>query len=228
MEDIDISSLDRLAGLKFSEVSGAEIQDVDGKKVGKLLDAVFKKVPDAGLDLTKFTVGGGFLEEFLEDIGLKPDIDPVFDVDIIQSISPKRIKLKVPKSELKSTHIHDDAIHEDEIKLSQLSKLDLIDSTQTKLGNIIDIKFDTGHFKFICGDGFFTELLEDVGLKADIDFVVSPSAIETISDNHVVLSKSRSELRDIFADNLLPQYKKQAAQAASDFRGRSASNMYIP
>lgn len=154
--------MDCFSGLKFSDIKNCNITDSEGNKIGRLLDAVFKHTIE-GLHLTKFTIGGSVLEEMMEDMGLKEDIDPVFPVDVIEGVAPSRIRLNVAQSKLKSTTIHDDAIEPNELKLSTLSKFKILDGKNEHIGNIIDLKFVSDMAHFIVGDGFMLELMEDVG-----------------------------------------------------------------
>ncbi|MHA2250918.1 MAG: hypothetical protein ACXAD7_11185 [Candidatus Kariarchaeaceae archaeon] len=217
----DLGKLGRFAGLKFSHVKNCEVCDSTGERIGRLLDAIFKPT-DEGLLLTKFTIGGSKLEELLEDIGLKPDIDPVFPVDVIDTISPKRITLNVKKDELKSTEMHDDAIHEDEVKLSGLSKLRLYDNSDEHIGNIIDLKFYDKGFKFIVGDGMFRELIEDLGWVADVDFLVTPKYIASFDKKKITLSKSREEMKATFDKHMDKSRKKE------DLSVSKTADVYFP
>ncbi|MHA2171290.1 MAG: hypothetical protein ACXAB7_15485 [Candidatus Kariarchaeaceae archaeon] len=212
--------LQRFSGLKFSHVKNVEVQDSQGHRIGRLLDAIFKQTDD-GLQLSKFTIGGSRFEELLEDIGLKKDIDPVFSVDLIKAIGPKRIKLNVEQNALKSTEVHDDAIQSDEIKLSWLSKMKLFDNTNEHIGNIQDLKFYENGFKFIVGDGMFKELLEDLGWIADVDFLITPSYIQSIEKNKITLSKSRNEMKATF-DRHIDKSREQAEQV------KESVNVFFP
>ena len=83
--------------IRWSELSKKHIVDKDDVSVGKAVDI------DFDLDGTAFlTVGGGMIEESLERIGLKDDIDLLVPAETIESIGDK-IKLKVSKDELKLT-----------------------------------------------------------------------------------------------------------------------------
>lgn len=221
----DKTLLYNFSGLKFSQIKNCDITDLNGKKIGRLIDAVFRK-SSTGLDLTKFVVGGSRWEEMLEDLKIKKDVDPVFPVSLIDSISPKRIKLKVERSELKSTAIDLDAIETDEIKLSGLSKMKLYDDQKEHIGNIIDVKFYDQSFKFIVGDGFFQELIEDLGLAADIDYLLNPEFVSEITHKAINLTTSKANMKSTF-DKHMPELKQIEAKtrSKSDLIGGS---LYLP
>lgn len=217
---------EKFSGLKFSEMRNCDILDVNNKKIGRLQDAIFKR-SEAGMELTKFLVGGSFMEELLEDLGLKPDIDPVFKVDKIASVAPKSIKLNCAGSELKSTTTDDDAIEEDEVKLSKLSSVKLIDNENEEIGNIIDMKFSGGSFQFVVGDGVFKEMLEDLGLREDIDFLISPSHITNFSQKELKLDLNKNDLNIMFKRSIRPEYRKTGELARAKMKSHGV-NAYYP
>jgi sporulation protein YlmC with PRC-barrel domain len=82
---------------RWSELSKKDIVDKDDVPVGKAVDIDFDLDGTASL-----TVGGGLIEETLEKIGLKDDIDIIVPAETIHSIGDT-IKLKVSKDELRLT-----------------------------------------------------------------------------------------------------------------------------
>jgi len=194
---------EKFSGLKFSQMKGADIKDSEGEIIGKLQDAIFKK-KDNGIELTKFLVGGSFWEEILEDIGVRPDVDPVFPLSALAGVSPKGLRLSVPKSKLKATTLDEDAIDVDEFKLSQLGKFKLLDEKNQRIGNIIDVTFSRDAFQFIIGDGFIKELAEDLGLLADVDFLLEVAFIKefSIEKKTITLNKDKLALKEIFEKHI--------------------------
>jgi sporulation protein YlmC with PRC-barrel domain len=83
--------------VRWSELSKKYIVDKDDVTVGKAVDIDFDIDGKASL-----TVGGGMIEETLEKIGLKDDIDIIVPAETIESIG-EQIKLKVSKDELRLT-----------------------------------------------------------------------------------------------------------------------------
>ena len=221
---------EELAGLKLSQLKDCKIEASDGQQIGRLIDAVFKNSPN-GIQLTKFIVGGSRFEEFMERWKLRDDIDPVFKTDVIDKVSPKVIKLTVPKSDLKSTHIHQDAIDEDEIKLSEISKLKVVDSKGDNIGNIMDLKFEDNSFKFILGDSRAKEWAEAVGLVADVDFLITPNYISGIERQSgvkcVCLNKQKGDLKSTFEKYVSDQ--SSVKQSKIDSRVQAAKGtIYFP
>jgi sporulation protein YlmC with PRC-barrel domain len=83
--------------IRWSELKDKYIVDKNEISVGKAVDVDFDKDGTASL-----TVGGGIIEETLEKLGFKADVDILVPADTIESMGDK-IKLKVSKEELSLT-----------------------------------------------------------------------------------------------------------------------------
>ena len=100
--------------IRWSELQKKDIIDKDEVKVGTAVDIDFDLDGTASL-----IVGGGMIEETLESIGLKSDIDIIVPCASIESMGEK-IKLKVTKDELKLTM--DQALRSDTVKSARERK----------------------------------------------------------------------------------------------------------
>lgn len=218
--------LKSLKGRKLSELRDCDIECSDGQRIGRLIDAVFKTSDD--VELTKMVVGGSRFEELMERLKLRPDVDPVFEIELIESLSPDKIVLKTKKDELKSTHIHEDALASDEVRLSDLSKLQLVDVNGEAIGNIIDMKFED-ELSFVIGDGPVIEWAEAIGLVRDVDYLVSKDYVTSITSDQVKLSKRKDELKLTFEKEVLKAADREpkAATVRSDTRDSTAS-LFFP
>jgi sporulation protein YlmC with PRC-barrel domain len=83
--------------IRWSELKDKYIIDKDDVGVGNAIDIDFDIDGTASL-----TVGGGIIEETLESLGIKADVDIIVPAETIESMGDK-IKLKVSKDELKLT-----------------------------------------------------------------------------------------------------------------------------
>jgi len=83
--------------IRWSELKDKYIVDKDDVDVGKAVDIDFDIDGTASL-----TVGGGVIEETLESIGFKADVDIIVPAEVIDSMGDK-IRLKVSRDELKLT-----------------------------------------------------------------------------------------------------------------------------
>jgi sporulation protein YlmC with PRC-barrel domain len=161
------------------ELKKAEVLDVNGEKIGNIGDLTFTF--DGDLKLSQFILAGPAFEEFLEAIKVRPDKDPVFDASLIKKIGEK-VQLETATENLKTT-LDDCAISDNEIRLSKIEKLQIIDKDGVSVGKAVDIDFDVdGSASLIVGGGFFEEKLEALGLKADVDIIVPGQVINSIGD----------------------------------------------
>ena len=83
--------------IRYSALKKMEIIDKHGEKVGHALDLDFDVTGAVSM-----IAGGGLIEEKLEALGLKADVDVIVPGDAISSITDK-IHLKVSKDELART-----------------------------------------------------------------------------------------------------------------------------
>ena len=169
-----------------------------GQKVGHINDFTFTF--NGSLNLSQFILGGGMWEELLESLKLRPNKDPIFNASLIEKIGDQ-IHLNTDVESLKTT-LDECAISDDEIRLSELSKLAIFDEDGVKIGNVIDVDFDVdGKASLIVGGGFVEEKLESLGIKPDIDIIVPDDVIESISDK-IQLMVSKDELESTLEDVL--------------------------
>jgi sporulation protein YlmC with PRC-barrel domain len=179
------------------EIKNMDVIDTSGKKIGRLLDLTFTFADS--LKLKHFILGGPRTEEFLESIGLKPDIDPVFDTTLIKKVDD-HIHLDSTVESLKAAH---GTIKDEELKFSDLQKLDILDKDDIKIGRAIDVDFELdGRTALIAGGGLIEEKLEAIGLKEDVDIIVPFEVIASIDEKSIRLSVSKDEL-DASLDGIL-------------------------
>jgi sporulation protein YlmC with PRC-barrel domain len=194
------------------EIKKMDVMDTSGEKIGRVLDLTFTF--DESLKLKHFILGGSRTEEFLEAIKLRPDVDPVFDTTPIKKIDD-HIHLDTTMNSLKAAH---STISDNEIKFSDLQKLDIIDKDDVKVGRAIDVDFELdGRTALIAGGGLIEEKLEAIGLKDDVDIIVPFEVIVSIDDS-IRLSISKDEL-DASLDGILKEKAleiKKQRQAADD------------
>ncbi|MFW9847848.1 MAG: PRC-barrel domain-containing protein [Candidatus Thorarchaeota archaeon] len=172
------------------ELKKADVLDINGEKIGNIGDLTFKF--DGDLKLSQFILAGPAFQEFLEAVKIRPNKDPVFDAKLIKRLGDK-IHLDTGTNSLKNT-LDKGAIPKDEIRLSKLEKLQIVDKNGEVVGKAIDVDFDVdGSASLIVGGGFFEEKLEALGLKSNVDIIVPGKVIESIGDK-VKLSVLKKDL----------------------------------
>ena len=187
--------------------------DSSGEKVGKINDLTFTF--DGNLKLSQFILAGSKWEEFLESAKIRPDKDPVLDASII-SVIGDRVQLNTNVNSLKTT-LDEGAIELGELRWSTITKMDIVDKDDVKVGRAVDVDFDTdGTACLIVGGGLIEESLESVGLKADIDVLVPSGHITSIRDK-IVLDVSKDDLQ-LTMDKALenPEVKKARDRPAHE------------
>ncbi|MHA2504599.1 MAG: hypothetical protein ACXAE3_17225 [Candidatus Kariarchaeaceae archaeon] len=86
--------------MRMNKLKGIPIEDNAGERLGRLIDAVFRIGSDT-IELTKFVVGGSKIEEFLERIKVREDVDPIVPLEYISEFTEEKIILNVSGDQLK-------------------------------------------------------------------------------------------------------------------------------
>lgn len=177
----------------FSNLKEFKVADTNGDIIGQPIDIVFDTTTDV---LTKLIIGGSFIEELKERIGLKPDDDPVVSVDTIESVEEAIIKLNVSKEKL-GNKLQKGIFSKEETIFSEVQKFTVEAADGEKLGRFIDAVIHIDNtLSFIIGDSMFREFLERVGFTPDFDLLVPCTQIKQINPDtrKVVLSVNRDLL----------------------------------
>ena len=94
-----------------------DILDNKGQKIGRVIDFHFL-YEDGKVKLKSIVMGGGRVEEFLESVGLRADIDPFFPLEVIDRFENDQLHLKVEYEKLTKPV----ELGPTEMRLSTLSK----------------------------------------------------------------------------------------------------------
>ena len=183
----------------FSNLSQFKVEDKDGKALGKPGDALFSK----DMKIDSLILFGGLLEEKMEDLGLRENIDPIVPLSAIKSIDEKKRKivLNVAKKELKTTNADYNA-PEGLIQYIKLKKIPIFEKNNEKIGRVIDIFFnEKGGYSFIVGGSALEEFLEKVRIIPDKDLIVPGSSVTEISDK-IKIKSAKSELITTLYENI--------------------------
>jgi len=111
--------------IRLSKLEKMDILDSSGKKIGRAIDVDFDV--DGAVSMI---VGGGFIEEKLEALGLKTDVDIIVPGAVISSITDK-IQLNVSEGELSTTM--DDALKSEEATKARDDKVIHHEVTKVRL-----------------------------------------------------------------------------------------------
>jgi sporulation protein YlmC with PRC-barrel domain len=181
-----------------------DIVDSEGEKIGRVIDFHFTQ-SDGKIALTSVVMGGSRIEEFLESIGAKKDIDPFFPIDVIDKYENDTLYLKVPYKKLTEPV----TLGKNEFRLSDLGGCEIIDVDKNKIGKIKDVIFDDKHRPwFVVHGGFFEESFEKIGIKADIDPLIPPEFIKQLKKDCMTLKYSKMQLTTT-AEQEWEEFKRQ-------------------
>jgi hypothetical protein len=116
------------------------------------------------------------------------------------------------------------AMEPGDIKLSDLSKYDIIDADDFDIGNVINIWFDSADkIWLVLGGSFVEESLEKLGIQPDIDLLVPQEHIEKIEDDKIYLKWTKFQLSSTCTD----AYEKYKRELATQHKAKDARHEQI-
>lgn len=177
----------------FSQLAKYKVEDKNGVTIGKPGDALLST---KDLSIESLILFGGMLEEKMEDIGLKENIDPIVPLTTIVSVDDKdkKIVLNVSKDDLKTTDNNYKA-PDGKIQYIILKKLGIFSKDSEKIGRVIDIHFkQDGSYSLIVGGSGLEEFLEKVRVIPDKDLIVPKSAVTSIGSDIKIKSNKKDLL----------------------------------
>ncbi len=184
----------------LSELKKYRVIDSNGNEVGNPIDVVFDIKKDLA---TKLVLGGSFIEELKEKLGLKPDDDPVVSLTHIDKVQNKIIKLNVTAEDLPNK-LETDAISKNEQMFSQIKNFVIVDTEGNEIGRPIDIIIHSDNgISFIIGDSIFQEFLEKIGFTPDFDLLLPFHDVQFIdTPSKKIKIKSKKEHLQTILDGL--------------------------
>jgi sporulation protein YlmC with PRC-barrel domain len=208
--------------MNCNELRHCDVVDSSGVKVGRIGDLTFTF--DGTLRLKQFILSGSRWEEFLESAKIKPDKDPLLNAGLIEIIGDK-VQLNTNINSLKTT-LDEGAIASGEIRWSDLTKMEIYDQDNMKVGHAVDVDFDIdGTASLIVGGGIIEESLESIGLKTDVDIIVPAETIESMRDK-IKLKVSKENLKLTMTEALESPEVKKAKELPADKRAAIRVRLY--
>ncbi len=218
--------MDVAKSIQCEELLEFDVIDSSGNKIGNIGDMVFKFKDE--IELTHFVLTGSFWEEFLERIGARDDIDPVFDASLIKEMKRDKVVLNTEGNKLQNL-MSDFSEGEGDFSYKKLKDRDIVDDDGVKVGKVVDIHFDNdGLITLLAGGNFVEELLEASGIKVDVDILVPGTTIKSIGDA-INLRVRKDQLSSVIGDALRSpdgykgRERRQKVYAHMSIFGRSMS-----
>ncbi len=189
--------------IQFSTIRRKIIVDSEDVEVGEPVDIGFT----FEFEPKFLVVGGGFIEELLETLKRREDIDQLVMFDQIVSISDA-IYLKVTESELPQSEnlsLMDDGT----ILFSEICRTPLFDGNGIPLGNIRDVIFSPDQTEFIFSDPDFNQKMAEKGYGQRFEFIL-PKSYFSFQPGLLSISLSKEEIEEKALKEVLP--KKRGKQ----------------
>ncbi len=155
--------------IQFSKIRRKIIVDSEDVEIGEPVDIGFS----LELEPKFFVVGGGFIEELLEMLKRREDVDQLVKLDQIESISDA-IYLNVAETELlrsENLSLMDEGI----VLFSEICRIPLFDGNGIPLGNVKDVVFSPDKTEFIFSDPQFNRQMAEKGYGQRIEFILPKS-----------------------------------------------------
>ena len=196
-----------LSSLKYKRVI-----DSDGNDIGTIKDAV---INTKTLDLRGFVIHGSRMEELMETLKLRTDVDPLLSNDSIEKFDNNLITLKVNKDKL-SNAMAQGEIKEDEILFSQLRKISVYGKQNRKVGIFSDIFFDSqGTSSYSLGGQAFQKMIRDNNCSKTLNYVVDSSLL-TKTDGGYEINREIHELEKHMKLNLTNAVRDMLIESEKD------------
>lgn len=174
-----------LENMKFKKVVGSK-----GNQIGTIRDAVINKET---LALRGFVVYGSALEELLERVGARADVDPLILPDVIEHVGDDEVKLNKNKDELPNA-MGSGEIKSDEMLFSDLRKIPVLAENGERMGLICDIYFDdSGKHSYTLGGTEFLNFLRNHNLTPAVEYTLPSNKLAKVDNGY----KITQSLKDI-------------------------------
>jgi sporulation protein YlmC with PRC-barrel domain len=164
---------------------------------------------DIALDSTKFftathiIIGGGFIEELLEELERKNDIDEIARFDDIERIERNLILLSVKGDQLIKTRENGD-LPENLIRFNDLAKKAIVNIKQEEIGEILDISIVNTKTSVVMQNLDFNR---DMRLKYEygqrFEFIIPAEKME-MNNNSIIVDLTREQMEQIVLEKFKP------------------------
>lgn len=189
--------------VQFSKIRRKIIVDAGDVEVGEPVDIGFSFTFEPKFLL----VGGGFIEELLETLKRRDDVDQLVRLDQIEKISDA-IYLNVREEELERSE-NPSLTQEGIILFSEICRLPLFDGNGIPLGNVRDSIFSPEQTEFIFVDPEFNQRMAEKGYGQRFEFIL-PKSYFSFQPGLLSISLLKEEIEEKAIRDVIP--KKRGKQ----------------
>ncbi|MHA2362676.1 MAG: hypothetical protein ACXAC7_01865 [Candidatus Hodarchaeales archaeon] len=205
--------------LFLSYLKKFKVYDTDNVLLGQVGDILVNK---SDLLPHSLILYGSFLEEKLEDIGIREDIDPIVSVNDISEIDNKEkiIRILKPRTEISTTD-NNWQPPDDLYQFSKLKKIPVFNKRDKNIGSIIDIVLYSGKsYSLVINGNFLVPkgIIKEISLKKIKTTVFNKKELEGIKQfiiKHQITQKSL--IKDYTLDKLIMESQFSASFSSIGF-----------
>ncbi len=143
------------------------IIDIENVEIGSIEDLILD--PDS-LDATHLILGAGFFEELQEELGNKPNIDEIVDLDLTEIIADDTLRIKLKISDLELTDEHG-VVQFPHILYTDLKRYEIYINDVVNDGELHDYFIDGNKPAFIFQFPEFQYKMSMLGYRQKLEFV---------------------------------------------------------
>lgn len=163
-----------LETLSLHALRHLRVQDANGQVIGRITDAV---VNQTTLSLRGFVVHGSRLEEALEALNLREDVDPLVTLADITGVTDRTLTVNQAAADLPNAAPQ--ALAEDDRLFSDLNHIPVLDVNGQPLGLFVDVYVNADGTPAYClGGQTFTLYVKHHHCADDILYVMTPDGIQ--------------------------------------------------
>ena len=171
-----------LANLSLHALRHLRVQDANGRVIGRITDAVVNKTT---LSLRGWVVHGSRLEETLEALNLREDVDPLVTLADITAVTDSTLTVNQAASALPNAA--PEALADDDMLFSAVSRIPVLDVNGNNLGLFVDVYVNADGTPAYClGGQTFTLYVKHHHCADDLLYVIAPDRIQRTEQGYQI------------------------------------------
>ncbi|MCH8905743.1 MAG: GNAT family N-acetyltransferase [Candidatus Heimdallarchaeota archaeon] len=203
-------------GIFYSNFKNLKVIDSNKKKIGRVGDFILNK---KNLHIRKFIIYGSFVEEKLEAMKIKEDIDPLLPVTGLNfdSLEKNELHTNLARNEMETT-TSDWTVPNDAFLFSKLTRVNVLDDEDTVIGHVEDLMAHADmSYTLVISGSKLQELLQKLKLYNKSDLLVPSKFVKSIDDREIRLSVTDLSLSSIKHISLFDKVRKTKENYEASF-----------
>jgi len=188
--------------LRLSDLKRYAIYDSKGQDIGEPIDIALNTNDE--YRASSIIIGGGFIEELLEELEKRDNIDEFFSFSQISRIENSTIHLNIKEEELNKTDAQGN-LPKGLIRFNTIHRMKVVDTSGNSIGEVHDIVFKEGHTYLVIQDFQFNRNLSITSdYRQRIEFILPISKMD-ISGETIIAPLSAEDRLQYVRDNFEPK-----------------------